>query len=286
MFLNPAWRRKRVTSTSREAQPQVGVQLARFFVVVPQQVQHHDPAAGLQNPPRLRHRALGMLRVMQRLAEERQIHRAHLGSARPPDRLCDTPDSSRRACAPARRRTPPSFPSCPPRSPSSRAAPATAKTCLRPRPDRRSPSAASAPATSPPGPSTTAPARSCARTCPPARRNTRASCPAAAAAPAAALPNPARPRESRPPPRRSTAEHLRKSVRLGARCFSRYRMLLPLRRSSTNPACFNCDRVRGDTALTHAEDLLQLGHGKLLALHQQQDAEAAGIGQQPQVFED
>ena len=45
-------------------------------------------------------------------------------------------------------------------------------------------------------------------------------------------------------------------------------------------------QVRGNAALAHAQDLLQLGHGKLLALHQQQDAEAAGIGQQPQVFED
>jgi MFS family permease len=75
-----------------EAEPQVGVQLARFFVAVTQQIQHHDPAAGFQDAPRLGHRTLGMLRVMQRLAEEREIH-GHRGSALLRDRPCGIRDS-------------------------------------------------------------------------------------------------------------------------------------------------------------------------------------------------
>ncbi len=38
--------------------------------------------------------------------------------------------------------------------------------------------------------------------------------------------------------------------------------------------------MRRYAALAHAQDLLQFGDGELFALYQQQDTEAAGIGQQ------
>ena len=93
-----------------------------------------------------------------------------------------------RACAPAPRRTPPSFRNCRWRSPSWPAAPAVARWFPRPRPGRRSPSAASASAALRRSLSTTAPARTAARTCPPVRRNSAASCPAACAGQAQRLP--------------------------------------------------------------------------------------------------
>ena len=223
----------------REAQPQVGVQFASLLVGVAHQIQHHDPAARLENSPRLRHRPLRMPGMVQRLAEERQIDGGRCGWARPRCRPGGIPGCRRRACAPAPRRTPPSFPSCRSRSPSWRAGPAIAKTCLRPRPDRRSPAAASAAAEFRPALPRSAPARSAARTCRPARRNTRASCPGAGAWPAAGPPNRGRLRGS---PRRlaETPSAVRLDFR-AAPC-RRYRMLLPLRRSSTSPACFSCAR--------------------------------------------
>ncbi len=42
--------------------------------------------------------------------------------------------------------------------------------------------------------------------------------------------------------------------------------------------------VRGNRALAHDEDLLQLGHRELFGLEQQQDAEPVGIGYDAQDF--
>src|SRR5260221_14450378 len=56
-----------------EAEPNVGVHIAGFLIIVAQQVQNHDSAARLQNPVGLADGLLRVLSVMQRLAEERQI---------------------------------------------------------------------------------------------------------------------------------------------------------------------------------------------------------------------
>ncbi len=42
----------------------------------------------------------------------------------------------------------------------------------------------------------------------------------------------------------------------------------------------------GNLALAHGQNLLQFGHGELFLFEQEQDAQAVGIGQQPQGFED
>jgi hypothetical protein len=40
--------------------------------------------------------------------------------------------------------------------------------------------------------------------------------------------------------------------------------------------------VTGNAGLPHAQNLLQLGHGKFLFLEQKEQAQASRIGQQPQ----
>ena len=43
-------------------------------------------------------------------------------------------------------------------------------------------------------------------------------------------------------------------------------------------------QMRGNAALAHVQNVLQFGDGELFAGHQQQDADAAGIGQQAQIL--
>ncbi len=57
-------------------EPEVGVHLAGLFEMVAAQIEDGDPSAALQDPPRLSDRPLGVDRVMQRLTEECQVHRA------------------------------------------------------------------------------------------------------------------------------------------------------------------------------------------------------------------
>ena len=71
-----------------------------------------------------------------------------------------------------------------------------------------------------------------------------------------------------------------------APCFSRYKNVLAVAAVVHQAGLLQLRQVGGNAALAHGQNLLQLGHGKLLALQQQQDAEAAGIGQQAQGFED
>ena len=49
---------------------------------------------------------------------------------------------------------------------------------------------------------------------------------------------------------------------------------------------FQLRQVRGNLALPFGQNLLQFGHGELFLFEQQQDAQAVGIGRQPQGFQD
>ena len=286
-ILEPGLAQKSRALHFREAQPQIGVHFARFFVVVPQQIQHHDPAAGFQDPPRLRHRALGMLRVMQSLAEERQIHGRipHRHASRSPLRYSRFLTPCLRASSRpystifselstaitffARRASNcENVPSPAPRSAITIGGISVSSVSARPLPG---------------------PARHvvAARTCPPAHRSRRASCPAAArsASRRASESCSASGISRRRLP--ENVQQLLETLRLASRArLQPVQDALAVAPVLHQPGLLQLRQMRRNAALAHAEDLLQFGHGKLFALYQQQDPEAAGIGQQPQVFED
>ena len=58
-----------------EAQPVVAKQLARLLELMRHEVEYHQLAAGLENPKRAGDGLRRLLRVMQCLAEDREIHR-------------------------------------------------------------------------------------------------------------------------------------------------------------------------------------------------------------------
>src|SRR5260370_11451902 len=58
-----------------KAEPQVGVQLPRFFKMMLGQIEHGDTPSRLQYPESLGHCPIRVLRMMQRLAEERKVDR-------------------------------------------------------------------------------------------------------------------------------------------------------------------------------------------------------------------
>ena len=43
--------------------------------------------------------------------------------------------------------------------------------------------------------------------------------------------------------------------------------------------------MRRNAALAHVQNVLQFGHGELFARHQQQDPDAAGVGQEAKVLQ-
>ena len=57
-----------------EAEPDVGVELAGFFEGMLVEVEDQDLAAGLQDPERLVDGGLRMLGVVERLAQDREVH--------------------------------------------------------------------------------------------------------------------------------------------------------------------------------------------------------------------
>ena len=69
----PAFSSMDSSSASREAEPFVGVQFARLFKAVLDEIEDDDAAAGGENARRLCEGALGVQRVVQRLREEDQI---------------------------------------------------------------------------------------------------------------------------------------------------------------------------------------------------------------------
>ena len=69
----PCLRQKPPHLHLRKAQPQIGIHFAGIFVGVPHQIQHHNAAAGFQNAKGLAYRSLRVLRMVQRLAKERQV---------------------------------------------------------------------------------------------------------------------------------------------------------------------------------------------------------------------
>ena len=56
-----------------EAEPVIGVKLTGALEAMAEQIQDHDPSALSQDAISARDRALGMNRVMQRLAENREV---------------------------------------------------------------------------------------------------------------------------------------------------------------------------------------------------------------------
>ena len=56
-----------------ETEPDVGIYFSGFFELMTKKIENRDAPAGFEDAPRFGNGALGMLRVMQRLAEECQI---------------------------------------------------------------------------------------------------------------------------------------------------------------------------------------------------------------------
>ncbi len=76
-----------------EAEPVISVKFARLFEAMAEQVEHHDATAFFQNAMGGGDGALGTDRVMQRLAQDREVDRVLCRSADPRCRPGDIRDS-------------------------------------------------------------------------------------------------------------------------------------------------------------------------------------------------
>ena len=65
-----------------EAQPQIGVEITRLLESVAEQVQDHEPAARFEDLLRARHGARGLAGMVERLAEDGEVHAAGLDGRR------------------------------------------------------------------------------------------------------------------------------------------------------------------------------------------------------------
>ena len=82
MSAKPARFEQLVEFQFAEPQPEVRVKLARLLEIVAEQVEDHHPPARLEDAVRRRHRPRRLAGVMERLAEDREVHAVRLDGRR------------------------------------------------------------------------------------------------------------------------------------------------------------------------------------------------------------